>query len=352
MRWNRLTTLLLSSAALLAAGAAGAQAPPESNLLTGAFKTVDEKNPLATANARVMPLGDNDDPSPSAVEIDGECLAGGERVLFRFEAGLIDKSKITDKTAQLDQKHKENPAEVFGVLPGTCDDFAVNAGASCFDGDECESDSDPGECDESNKECTLPAGNAGDPCTANKDCDTVVDRDDGVCSTVPRCTAPAEKSGDECVLDVDCDRGGHCGSSCSAPDVSLGDDCVEDAECNADPANDGVCVGVLCTAPPENVGMGCISDADCNSPPGLCEGSSPPEVPLLCGKAKVNSKVQTGKDGKFKGNASKCTASSVSLVAATEIACPGAKNIKVTTKGTVVEKVKISGNGPTAEVSP
>ena len=55
-------------------------------------------------------------------------------------------------------------------------------------------------------------------------------------------------------------------------------------------------------------------------------------------------------DGKFKGNASQCTAASASLVAAAEIACPDAKNIKVTTQGTVVQKVKISGSGLTVEV--
>jgi hypothetical protein len=361
MRWNRLATLLLSSAALLAAGAASAQAPPESNLLTGALKTVDKKNPLVSANTRVMPLGENTDPSPNQAVVRGACVAGGDSVQFRFEAGLVDKSNITDKKAQLDQKHKENPAAVFGVLPGTCDGaIPSTVGDSCFVDDDCDPATPAGDgvCLPTSppipRECT--AGTIGVPCNTNADCDIVFGNtvvEEGTCGTVRRCIAPALNEGKECASDSQCDSQGNCGASCTAPLATVGDECADDSEC--DSPNDGVCDTVTtneCTAPFETAGNACAADSDCDSPPGLCEGSNAPEVPLLCGKATVSSKVQTGKDGKFKGNASQCTAASASLVAAAEIACPDAKNIKVTTKSTVVEKVKISGNGPTVEVSP
>jgi hypothetical protein len=258
MRRNRLTTLLLSSAALLAAGAAGAQTPPESTLLKGAFETVDKKNPLVSADTRVMPLGENLVPTPNKVVVRGICESGSDRVRLRFEAGLIDKSRITDEKAQLDQKHKKNPAQVFGDLSGTCDGtIDTTAGDACFDDDDCDSATPPG---------------------------------------------------------------------------------------------DGVCEMDLCTAPVQNVGDACVTDSQCDSQ-GNC-AALPPGVPLLCDKATVSSKVKTGKDGKFKGNASHCGPVEQSLVDAIETVCAGDKTIKVKVRGNEVKSIKISGNGPTAEVSP
>jgi hypothetical protein len=112
----------VGSAALLIAGAASA------DLLDGDFWAADDKNPRVQSETEVLFPGDDNDVSVAAT---CEALTG-ENVAFAIDAfQRPSKTTITGDKATIDKNRKEEPALVFGILPGVC---SITGNTTCFFG--------------------------------------------------------------------------------------------------------------------------------------------------------------------------------------------------------------------------
>jgi type IV pilus assembly protein PilY1 len=179
------------------------------------------------------------------IGIAGVCTADDGVCGARVCVGGVDDGNACNNNGQCDS--------------GVCSRLCVGGGVA---GSPCNNDND---CQFS--DCT--AGNVGNLCSADADCDVMQCTDpvggstigmvcvvDADCNT-KECTAGSV--GDECAVDTECDT-----KKCTAPDPGprLGLDCNVNTDCNS--------AAGICTAPPIKVGNPCIVNTDCNSAPGNC----------------------------------------------------------------------------------
>jgi hypothetical protein len=122
MRLKVLVTALAASAAVITAGAASAQ-----GLLDGVWMATDDRNPNITSYTEVL------SPFINEATVTGICEAStGEQVRFIFDMdSRPTKTNITGTKATIDKNRKEEPAQVWGQLPGLCETLTIKR---CFEG--------------------------------------------------------------------------------------------------------------------------------------------------------------------------------------------------------------------------
>lgn len=114
------------------------------------------------------------------------------------------------------------------------------------------------------KGCTAPAASVGRPCVFDRDCNSPLATNNGVCGP-KKCTAPAGSLRNPCTTDADCGAGGACGTQTRA--------CLTNAACDFVDAGNGTCaVAKGCTAPAATVGWPCLINRDCDSGAGAGNG--------------------------------------------------------------------------------
>jgi hypothetical protein len=134
MQLKVLVTALTVSVTLLMAGAASAG--DEEGLLDGVFLGTDDKNPNISVFLEVLSPFVND------VVVAGICESStGNKVRFLIDAdSRPTKTTITGTKATIDKNRKEEPAQVWGQLPGLCETTTIQR---CFEGGDIDCPGEP-----------------------------------------------------------------------------------------------------------------------------------------------------------------------------------------------------------------